>query len=158
MQTTRSMPGSQDGAQYAVAVFDTWNALEALLRDLTEAKLSCRGAILHATGDRSPATVPRALAANVELHFSGLRVTCTRGEIADRLAPVGARAATLAHALQIWLSPDQALHLQGHVEKGHLLLWLSLAIEDSPSVCARLVQASPHVVEICGPRRRRVAE
>jgi hypothetical protein len=144
-----SMPWLREGTQYAVAVFDTWQALESLLRELAEANLSCRGTLLHARGDPPPPTLPGTFGDAVQLRFSGLRVTCTQGDIAQLLASRRASAAnSLAHALQSWLSPDQALHLQGHVERGHLLLWLNLTVDDSLSICARLVQASPHVVEV----------
>jgi hypothetical protein len=44
----------------------------------------------------------------------------------------------------------QARQLQSHIEKGHLVLLLEFQIvDDFSAVCARLVRASPHLVDLC---------
>ena len=60
-----------------------------------------------------------------------------------------AGASDLAHALRGWVSPEQAKELQSHVERGRLMLWLQPSRpEDFETVCAQMVQTSPHLVEL----------
>ncbi len=78
------------------------------------------------------------------------------GGIAEQLAVSSTQGEhTLADALCNWLTPDQARQLQSHIEKGHLVLLLELQIlDDFGAVCARLVRASPHLVDLCKVRYR----
>jgi hypothetical protein len=91
-----------------------------------------------------------------ELHFaaSRSRVRCTAGRFAAQLAVRSAGGARdLAHALRGWISPEQAKELQWHVESGRLVLWLQPSTpEDFETVCARMVEASPHLVELSDAR------
>ena len=88
-----------------------------------------------------------------EVHFAAsLRcVHCTTGGLASALAARAASGAgSLAAALRGWLTPEQARELERHVASGRLLLWLPPATpDDFETLCARLVQASPHLVALC---------
>jgi hypothetical protein len=150
MQATRLTSLDEDDLQYAVAIFDTWQELEAVLEDLGAFQPPCLDALLHARKD-SPLRLASALLKNGrQLHFAGLCVTCTRGEIADQLSQRAVDPATsLARALRSLLSRDQAFQLQSHLEKGRLAVWLRLTRPQGLSVCASLVRASPHVVDVC---------
>ena len=56
----------------------------------------------------------------------------------------------MTDALHGWFSSDQAGQLQNHIGKGRLVLCLQLRTpEDFSVVCGRLVQTSPHMVELC---------
>jgi hypothetical protein len=87
-----------------------------------------------------------------ELHYTASRssVRCTAGRLAEQLAVRSAGGARdLAHALRGWVSAEQAKELQWHVESGRLVLWLQVSRpEDFETVCAQMVQASPHLVEL----------
>jgi hypothetical protein len=76
---------------------------------------------------------------------------CTAGRLAEALAKRAAGGVDdLAGALRGWMSSEQAREVQWHVEKGRILLWLEPpTAEDVDTACARLVQASPHLVELC---------
>jgi hypothetical protein len=59
-------------------------------------------------------------------------------------------AVSLANALRVWLSSEQARELASHVDKGHVVLWLELRTsEEFGDLCGRLVQASLHLIELC---------
>jgi hypothetical protein len=58
-------------------------------------------------------------------------------------------AQTLADAVHDWLGSNQAKQLESHLERGHLVLCVELRSPDDFSVvCGKLVQASPHMVEL----------
>ena len=88
-----------------------------------------------------------------ELRFAGFResMRCTAGRLAEALAKRSAGGVDdLAGALRGWMSSEQAREVQWHVEKGRIVLWLEPPTsEDVDTACARLVQASPHLVELC---------
>jgi hypothetical protein len=66
------------------------------------------------------------------------------------LADLGPEKIGRAGALRGWMSSEQAREVQWHVEKGRIVLWLEPPTsEDVDTACARLVQASPHLVELC---------
>jgi hypothetical protein len=140
-------------SQFVIAVFDDWNAVESLLGSLGSDKIGRFGALLHTRADEPPMLAVSWLVQDMtELHFaaSHSRVRCTAGGLAAQLAVRSAGGARdLAHALQGWLSPDQAKELQWHVESGRLVLWLQPSgPEDFETVCAQMVEASPHLVEL----------
>ena len=143
--------------QFVIAVFDEWSAVEGLLASLGADKIGRFGAVLHARTDQPPMPVVSWLVQDMtELHFAASRhrVRCTTGSFAAQLAKRSAGGARdLAHALRGWVSAEQAKMLQWHVESGRLVLWLQPSrLEDFDTVCARMVQASPHVVELSDAR------
>ncbi len=150
----------QDAAQLVVAVFDDWDTLQTVLEDMVKAnELTSSGALLHVCKNvPSPLHASGNLRSVTELRFgtSSVYVTCMGGEIAEQLAVSSAQGErTLVDALCNWLTPEQARQLQGHIEKGHLVLLLELQIlDDFGAVCARLVRASPHLVDLCKVRYR----
>lgn len=140
-------------SQFVIAVFDDWEAVAALLASLGSDKIGRFGALLHTRADEPAMQVVSWLAQDMtELHFgaSRSRVRCTTGRFAAQLAMRSARGAPdLAHALRGWVSPEQAKELQWHAESGRLVLWLQPSRpEDFETVCAQMVQASPHLVEL----------
>jgi len=142
------------GAQYVIAVFDDWDALQAVLDDMSAGEFDRFGTLLHARKEDPPPAMRRGLLKEItELQFvaSRQRISCTKGEVAAELAARLAHGArSLGDALHSWLSADQAWQLQSHIEKGRLIVWLHLPTsEEFGIVCGRLVQASPHVVGLC---------
>ena len=137
-------------SQFVIAVFDDWSAVEGLLVSLGSDKIGRFGALLHTRTDEPPML---AISQEMtELHFaaSRSRVRCTTGRLSALLAMRSAGGAQdLAHALRGWVSAEQAKELQWHVESGRLVLWLQPSRpEDFETVCAQMVQASPHLVEL----------
>jgi hypothetical protein len=140
-------------SQYVIAVFDDWKAVEGVLASLGSHKIGRFGALLHTRPHEPPMQAVSWLVQDMmELHFaaSRSRVRCTAGRFAAQLAMRSAGGARdLAHALRGWVSAEQAKELQWHVESGRLLLWLQPSRpEDFETLCAQMVQASPHVVEL----------
>jgi hypothetical protein len=140
-------------SRFVIAVFDDWNAVEGLLASLGIDKIAGFGALLHARTDEPPVQAVSWLVQDMtELQFaaSRSRIRCTTGRFAAQLAMRSAGGALdLAHALRGWVSAEQARELQWHVESGRLVLWLEPSRpEDFETVCARMVQASPHLVEL----------
>ncbi|MFZ1103717.1 MAG: hypothetical protein WAN86_12895, partial [Hyphomicrobiaceae bacterium] len=140
-------------SQFVIAVFDEWDAVERLLASLGSDKIGRFGALLHTRTDEPPMLAVSWLVQDMrELHFaaSRSRVRCTAGVLAAQLAMRSAAGASdLAHALRGWVSPEQAKELQSHVERGRLMLWLQPSRpEDFETVCAQMVQTSPHLVEL----------
>ena len=141
-------------SHFVIAVFDDWAALESLLANLGSDKIGPFGALLHTREDGPTVLATSWLLQDMtELHFaaSRTRVRCTTGTLAAQLATRSvAGAHDLAHALRAWVSPEQAKELQWHIESGRLVLWLQPSTpEDFETVCAQMVQASPHLVELC---------
>jgi hypothetical protein len=140
-------------SQFVIAVFDDWNAVEDLLASLGSDKIGRFGALLHTRTDEPLMQAATWLVQDMtELYFaaSRSRVRCTAGRFATQLATRSAGGARdLAHALRGWVSAEQAKELQWHVESGRLVLWLQPSRpEDFETVCAQMVQASPHLVEL----------
>ncbi len=140
-------------SQFVIAVFDDWDAVESLLANLGTNTIGRFGALLHTRADEPPVLAGSWLVQDMtELHFaaSPRRVRCTTGSIAAQLGTRSAAGAhDLAHALRGWVSPEQAKELQWHIEIGRLVLWLQPSgPEDFETLCAQLVQASPHLVEL----------
>jgi hypothetical protein len=148
-----------------IAVFDEWANLHAALEDLGVHGIAPRGAVLFARDDEPDAAQASAtgpisffLSQTTQLPFlsARLRVRCTAGTLAHELA---ARSQSgvhrLAAALGAWVSREHADALQGHIDKGRLVLWFELAqSQDLDVVCGRLVQTSPHVVGMCSMAAR----
>jgi hypothetical protein len=154
MKETHGIRSQEHGAQFVIAVFDDWDALQGVLEDVSAREFDRFGTLLHAREDNPPLAVRSGLLKEItELQFaaSKQRIYCTRGEVAEKLAARLAHGArSLADAFHSWLSTDQAWQLQSHIEKGRLVLWLQLPTsEDFGAVCGRLVQASPHMVGLC---------
>jgi hypothetical protein len=140
-------------SQFVIAVFDDWEAVDNLLARLGSDKIGRFGALLHTRTDEPPMqAVSWLLQSMTEVHFAAShgRVRCTAGALAAQLAMRSAGGARdLAHALRGWVSSEQAKELQWHVESGRLVLWLQVSRpEDFETVCAQMVQASPHLVEL----------
>jgi hypothetical protein len=140
-------------SQFVIAVFDDWDAVDNLIARLGSDKIGRFGALLHTRADEPQTQAVSWLVQSMtEVHFAAShgRVRCTAGAIAGRLAMRSAGGARdLAHALRGWVSPEQAKELQRHVESGRLVLWLQPSRpEDFETVCAQMVQASPHLVEL----------
>jgi hypothetical protein len=140
--------------RFLIAVFDEWEAVGSVLADLGMERVGRAGALLHIRKDEPPTLTASWLVQDMaELHFAALRerVRCTAGRLAEALAKrSGGGMHDLAGALRGWMSFEQAREVQWHVEKGRIVLWLEpLTPEDVDTACARLVQASPHLVELC---------
>jgi hypothetical protein len=140
--------------QYLIAVFDDWDALGSVLADLGAEKMGRSCALLHTRKDEPPILTASWLVQDMtELHFAARikRVRCTAGTLAAELAARSAGGAhDVADALRGWVSSEQASELQRHIENERLVLWLQPSTpEDFETVCARLVQASPHLVGLC---------
>ena len=154
MLKARKIP-HKTGAQFAVAVFDNWDALHATLIGL-EAETPMRtGWVLHARTDVPvQATGLRFMRQMTNINFAHSRqeLACTTGRLAEELAARLAQGArSLGDALDGSLNSDHARQLESHIDRGHLVLWVELHSSDEFSeVCGRLVQASPHMVSLCG--------
>jgi hypothetical protein len=141
-------------SQFLIAVFDDRDSLARVLDELG-AEVAARAAVvLHErASEPSRKTASGVLQPMTEVHFAAsLRcVHITTGGLASALAARAAGgASSLAEALRGWLTPEQARDLERHVASGRLLLWLPPATEeDFETLCARLVQASPHLVALC---------
>ena len=153
MQRTWGLVPQKDTAQFVVAVFDDWEALHAVLVDMQADATVRLGAVLHARKDIPPrAAALGMLKEMAQLPFGPRqRIACTAGQLASELSSRVAKGArNLAEAMHGWLSAEQAGQLQSHLERGHLVLCVELRTPDDFSVlCGRLVQASPHMVELC---------
>ena len=138
-------------SQLAVAVFDDWPALQAVIDDLCGSCGSCPSAIVLS---RDMPDMPENLnlpADVARMRFgSGLYATCSRGRIADELATrLSQRPHTLAHALHDWLPLDQSWKLKYHIEQGQLILLLELrGHDDHEALCGILVRHSPHIIRL----------
>ena len=154
MRPTHDIGPTENRAQFVIAVFDDWDALQGVLVGM-EGHVPMRGgAVLHARKDIPPlASAFRLLKEMTDLHFarSPHHVTCTMGQLAYELSGKLARGAqSVAEALHSWLGSDQAGQLENHIEMGRLVLWVELETSEDYSVlCGRLVQASPHMVGLC---------
>ena len=143
----------RNAVQCVLAVFDDWEALQAVLVDM-EADATMRlGAVLHAREEVPPCAATLSMLKEMaQLHFGPRqRIACTVGQLARELSSREARGArNLAEALHGWLSAEQAGQLESHLERGHLVLCVELRTpEDFSVLCGRLVHASPHMVELC---------
>ena len=140
-------------SQFLIAVFDDWDALARVLDNLAGKDTDRAAALLHKRRDGPSGDRPSLLRDMTELRFAASLecVRCTRGKLADELAArSSAGAVSLAEALGSWLTHEQARELERHVANGRLVLWLRPATQDDfETVCARLVQASPHLVGLC---------
>jgi hypothetical protein len=148
-----SLPRMQRN-QFLIAVFDDRDSLARVLGELGAEAAGRAAVLLHESADEpSGETVTDHLQRMTEVHFtSSLRcVRCTAGGLANALAARAAGgASSLAEALHGWLTPEQARDFERHVASGRLLLWLPpTSPEDFETMCARLVQASPHLVALC---------
>ena len=140
-------------AQFAIAAFDEWGTLRSFLEERNEAR-SGSDALLHARKDEPPPSVQCGLLQDmIRLKFAGSPnvVRCTPGPIADKLAAGSMKGrGNLADVLHVWMNSEQAWELESHLEKGCLVLWLELRTsEEFGDLCGRLVQASPHLVDLC---------
>ena len=154
MLKPRSKRSQREGAQFAIAVFDNWDALLCFLEKERIGTPSSSDAVLYARTDDPPSSLRSGLLKEMtELRFTRARgaIACTSGPIADELASRSTGGAVnLANALRVWLSSEQAWEVASHVEKGHVVLWLELRTsEEYGDLCGRLVHASPHLVELC---------
>jgi hypothetical protein len=80
MQEKRTIDPKEEVAQFVIAVFDDWDALQAALQSIAPSNLV--GTVLHGRKDNGPATTGLGQPDDVvELHFahSKRRVCCTRG-------------------------------------------------------------------------------
>jgi hypothetical protein len=140
--------------QLVVAVFDDWDALQAILVEIETDMAPRPAAVLHARSDIPvKASAFSSLRQMTELRFERSReqIACTAGWLAGELSARLAKGArSLADALHDWVGADRAGQLENHVARGRFLLCIELRTsEDFSMVCGRLVQASPHMVELC---------
>jgi hypothetical protein len=153
MPRSWSFVPERNAVQFVLAIFDDWEALCAVLVDMDADATMRLGAVLHAREDVPPRTATlRLLKEMAQLHFGPRQnVACTVGQLARELSSRVAKGArNLAEALHGWLSAEQARQLESHLERGHLVLCVQLRTPEEFSVlCGRLVQASPHMVELC---------
>jgi len=142
------------GSHLAVAVFDNWDSLQAVLMEMECFKATKSIALLHGRTDvPAQMSASRLLTETVELRFERSRqpIACTAGPVLEALSARVARGArTLADAFNGWLGSNQAKQVESHLDRGHLILCIELRTSDDFSgVCGRLVKASPHIVELC---------
>jgi hypothetical protein len=146
--------GAAKRAQFVIAVFDDWDALQTVLLSMEPNALVRAGSVLHARKHIPPhgSALP-VLKETTDLHFahSPQHITCTIGQLAHELSvKLAGGARSVAEALHSWLGSDQAGQLVSHIEMGRLVLWVEVQTsEDYSVVCGRLVQASPHMVGLC---------
>lgn len=150
----RTVGSQTSGSQFVVAVFDDWDTLHAVLLELETDKVAQPVALLYTRRNVPPkVTASSLLRQMTELHFERFHkhIACTTGQLAEALATrLRGGARTFADALHDWLGSNQAKQLESHLERGHLVLCVELRPSDDFSVvCGRLVQASPHMVELC---------
>jgi hypothetical protein len=146
-----SSPMASRDLQLAIAVFDDWPTLQAVMDDLRVSCGACPSAIVLS---RDMPGIPE----NLDLHAHvnrmrfarGLYATCSRGKIADELATrLSQRLHTLAHALHDWLPLDQSWKLENHIEQGQIILLLELRDhDDQETFCGTLVRHSPHIIRL----------
>jgi hypothetical protein len=141
-------------SRFVIAAFDDWQALEGVLANLGSERIGQSSALLHAREDERPMLASSWLAQDtMDLRFAApcKRARCTVGALAAQLAMRSSEGAdNLACALRGWVSSEQARELQWHIESGRLVLWVQPSTpEEFETVCAQLVQASPHLVETC---------
>jgi hypothetical protein len=142
------------GAQFVVAVFDDWDTLHSVLLEMESDSAAQPVVLLHARMDvTAKVSTSSLLKQMTELRFERPQqhVACSDSQLAEALSTrIAGGARTLADALGDWLGSHQASQLESHLERGHLVLCVELRTSDDFSVtCGRLVQASPHVVELC---------
>src|SRR5262249_6679810 len=153
MRKVREIP--RKTGQFAVAVFDNWDALHATLIGLEAESPMRTGGVMHARNDvPAQAAGLRFLNQMTNINFARSRQQLARtvGRLADELsARLAQGARSLGDALDRSLNSDQARQLESHIDRGHLVLWVELHSSDEFSeVCGRLVQASPYMVSLCG--------
>jgi hypothetical protein len=147
-------------AQSVIAVFDDWESLQAVLKELADEKTRGGTTVLFSPARAGPPVTasPQPLNEAVELHFvtARQRICCTTGEVAEALGKsLAGGARSLGDALCRWLHADQAWLLESHVEKGRFILWLQPSTSDQfGKLCGRLVKASRHLVELCNLKSR----
>src|SRR6476620_3099223 len=110
MLKARSERTQRDGAQFAIAVFDSWDALLGFFKKERTGTPSTSDAVLHARTDDPPLTLRSGLLKEMtQLRFTRGAIACTSGPIADELASrLTGGAVNLANALRVWLSSQQA--------------------------------------------------
>jgi hypothetical protein len=89
MKRTRGIRSKGAGAQFVIAVFDDWEALQAVLDEMGAPELHRLGAVLHAREDNPPPALNSGLLREmIDLPFepSAPGMRCTRGEFAEELA------------------------------------------------------------------------
>lgn len=141
--------------RFAVAVFDSWDAAQKAIRDLSNGShpqnISCLG-LQQVLEQR----------ANPRLNFDGqeLRglsfpdntesISCTAGHVADRLserARLGAR--TLQAALGYWLIARHAAQLDQAIQDRKITVWVQLFNDDDERRAYRsLLARSSHSVGV----------
>jgi hypothetical protein len=135
----------------AIAMFDDWPALQAVIDDLCGFCGSCPSAIVLS---RDLPDMPENLNLPGDItrmrFASGLYATGSRGRISDELAKrLSQRPHTFAHTLRDWLPLDQSWKLENHIEQGQLILLLELREQDDQeTLCAILVRNSPHIIRL----------
>jgi hypothetical protein len=85
------------------------------------------------------------------LHFAGKcsGICCTSGPLAHALRARGSGSPNLPAALSPWLVQRHAVRLDEEIRRGRLLLWVELLdAADEVAVCATLLKAGPHPVEV----------
>jgi hypothetical protein len=158
-----SAKGMRDcSAGLVVAAFDRWEDLRSALELIESSAGCCFRAVLHARQDAADNCWLFEVVDEVAAVDSMRQRSCKtreRGPLANALsARFASGARTLTEALQEWMSADQAAHLEKHVDRGRLLLWVQpVGSEQFGCVCGRLVQASTHVVDVCEFALTRVA-
>ena len=114
--------------RYAIAAFDTWADAQKALH-----ALNAGGKALNDVSYMAEQSVLRdgvASDGRQIVHLfggTGGGIGCSAGPVADRLTRrLGSGATTMKAALERWLIPRHAAHLQQAVEEGKILLWVQL--------------------------------
>lgn len=112
--------------RFAVAAFETWADAHKVAQQLCAApKPLCEISYLGLQGVLSAA--PAHALINLPFPGNTAPVVCSRGAIADLLAPrLNAGSPSLQAALLAWLIPRHAAQLQRTVDKGKIVLWVQL--------------------------------
>jgi hypothetical protein len=133
----------------AIAVFDDWMTLHAVLDDILRTCALHPGMVVLSKDPPPPTEElgrPREM---VTICFPHPRryATCLQGTFAGELS--SSRSPTLANALSGWVPLDQTGPLESHVERGHVVLLIELRdTEELGTICERLVRHSPHIVRL----------
>lgn len=152
MRGTRLTATEQEAPHSVIAAFDDWAKLDDALAAMDANETCSYCAVLHARSEvRSEAC--DAVNEITRLVFTASRTCLIRGEgaLSHALAEALKHGThTLADALRQWVSGEQARHLEDHITRGRLLLWVRPQTPDQfGGICGHLLRATPHVVEVC---------
>lgn len=142
----------EEASNSVIAAFDDWPRLDAAIAAMNARESYSYCAVLQARGEGGPEAC-NSLHKVTRLRFTESRICIPRneGSLSTALADALSRGThTFASALRDRVSDDQARHLEDHIARGRLLLWIRPQTPDHfGGICDHLLRATPHAVEIC---------